>query len=389
MTELTRPLRILHLASSQRWTGVAEPASNLAKEQQAMGHQVAFACIGGTSFEKELRARDLAFVGGFLFDRHFSPRHLRDDIRRLRQHVQQEQIDIIHTHLPHDHWIAALGFRLPMTGGGPVPTIVRTVHRETAARRDLAHRWLVGKGSDMVIVVNTELQRLLTERVGLPPSRVRLVRGAVDIERFKPGFSPDPIRGIYKIPADARAAGLIARMQAHRGHHLFLDTLEKVVARVPQAFFVIAGRGEIKDELVARVRKHALSDRLQRIGYRKNDLPETYAAMDVTLLLVPGSDGTCRAMLEAMACGRPVIGSHVGAMADTIEHGETGWLVPLGDRNALAEALIEALGNPARLREMGAKARAEIEARYTFRQQALATQEVYREALERRAKTAS
>ena len=389
MTDLARPLRILHLASSQRWTGVAEPATNLAREQQAMGHQVAVACIGGTSFESELRARDLTFVGGFRFDRSFSPRLLREDIRRLRQHVRQEQIDIIHAHLPHDHWIAALAFRVPFVGGGPVPAIVRTVHREVAARRDLAHRWLVGKGSDMVIVVNSDLQRLLTERVGLPPSRVRLVRGAVDIERFHPGISPRSIRKIYKIPPEAHVAGLIARMQRHRGHHLFLDTLEKVIAHVPSAFFAVAGRGEIKAELVERVRKHPLNKHLQRIGYRKNDLPETYAAMDVTLLLVPGSDGTCRAMLEAMACGRPVIGSRTGAMIDTIEHGETGWLVNPGDRTALAEALIEALGNPERLREMGLKARAAVEARHTFRQQALATQDVYIEALERRAKVAS
>jgi glycosyltransferase involved in cell wall biosynthesis len=121
------------------------------------------------------------------------------------------------------------------------------------------------------------------------------------------------------------------------------------------------------------------------LNYRKNDLPETYAALDVAVLLVPGSDGTCRAMLEAMACGRPVIGSRTGAISDTLVPGETGWLIEPGNRRELAAALVAALTDPERTRRMGQAAPRRHRTPSFTASQCEATVAVYREALARRA----
>lgn len=384
MSNMDQPLRIIHLASSERWTGAAEPAACLAAEELRQGHQVEFACIGGSSFERRLGEMGIPFVPGFFFDRRLNPNHLRRDVSLLRKLVGAKMPDIIHCHLPHDHWTAALALRGPLIRRGPTPAIIRTMHRDAPPRHDLAHRWLVGKGADMVIAVCQSQRQALIDVVGLPSYKVKWIRGAVDLEKFRPGLPKQMIRDIYKIPEEAHLAGIIARMQPHRGHYLFLETLEEVVKAEPLAFFAMAGRGELKDELVQRLREHQLSHHLRRIGYRKNDLAETYAAMDVVVLLVPGSDGTCRAMLEAMACGRPVIGSRRGAIADTIEHGVNGWLVEPNNREDLAKALIQALCNMEQTQKMGEAARAHVEQYHTRAGQQAATEEVYREALARR-----
>lgn len=384
------PMRVLHLASSQRWTGAAEPAAELAAETQRQGHEVRFACVGGSSFERRLHELGLEFVAGFHFDRGLNPVHLRRDLARLRELVASWRPDVVHCHLPHDHWTAALALRRPLCRIGQADPamracLVRTMHRGGTPRSDLAHRWLVGKGSDMVIAVSSEQQRELIEHVGLPTPRVAWVRGAVDLERFRPGLSPKPIREFYNIPAGARVAGMVARMQPHRGHHLLIDIVEEVSTAVPKAVLAVAGRGEIKNELIERIREHPLHKHLRRIGYRKLDLGELYAALDVSVLLVPGSDGTCRAMLEAMACGRPVIGARLGAIADTIQPGETGWLIEPGNRAELATAIIEALRDPERTRAMGEAARRWVETHHSRTAQYHAVMEVYAKALERRA----
>ncbi len=382
--DAAQPLRILHLVSSQRWTGAAEPAALLAREQLLLGHDVHFACIGGSSFERKLAELELPFVPGFFFNRRLNPREFLADLRRLRRLVDQRAFDIVHCHLPHDHWLASFALRAPGSRRDARTAVIRTIHREGKPYRDLAHRWLVGKGADRVIVVSRSQRRRMEEEVGLPPSRIALVPGAVDLERFHPDVSGHKIRRIYKIPKDARVAGMVARMRPHRGHHQLIDVVEDVARRVPRAVFTVAGRGELKAELIERIRNHDLRTHLRRIGYRKNDLPQMYAAHDVIVLLRPGSDGTCRAMLEAMACGRPVIGGAVGAIEDTIEPGKTGWLVPPGNRHALVEALVDALAHPDKTREMGAAARRWVEAHATRRRQAVQTLQVYREALARR-----
>ena len=381
-----QPYRILHLASSQRWTGAAEPAAMLAREQLRQGHQVEFACVAGSSFERRLGELEIPFVPGFLFDRRLRLDHLASDVRQLRRLVEQQRPDVIHCHLPHDNWIAALALRRPFSRFQKArPVVIRTMHRDAPPRHDVTHRWLGGKGSDMIIAVSQAQRQGLIDTVGLPSYKVKWVRGSVDLEKFRPGLPPSHIREIYKIPAEAHVAGIVARMQAHRGHHWFIDTLDDVVKAEPLAFYALAGRGEIKEEIVARIREHRLGHHLRRIGYRKNDLPETYAAMDVVAMLVPGSDGTCRAMLEAMACGRPVIGSRRGAIADTIEPGINGWLIEPNSHEDLAHALIDALRNLEATRAMGEAARKTVEQYHTREVQELAVREVYREALERRA----
>lgn len=381
-----RPLKILHLLSSERWTGAAEPAAKLAAEQMRQGNEVYFACIGGSSSERRVREMGLAYAGGFHFDRRLDMRHFRDDLKNIKTWCATHQPDILHCHLPHDHWIAALALRLPLSRR-PRPAIVRTMHRAAQPRRDTLHRWQSGKGADMLIAVSTEGRQAMIEEVGLPPNKVAWVKGSVDLERFHPDLDRLALRDFARVGHNAPMAGMVARMRRNRGHHEFIDAIDTVAAAIPGAIFALAGRGELKYEIKERIEKHPLRDHLRTLGYRKYDLPETYAAFDVAVLLRPGSDGACRAMLEAMACGRPVVGARIGAIADAIEPGKTGWLVEPGDRDGLARSLIEALSDREATRAMGVAARQWVEENYGIETQYLAVRKVYGEAIRRRDRT--
>jgi glycosyltransferase involved in cell wall biosynthesis len=383
-----RPLNILHLASSHRWTGAAEPAADLARAQAELGHRVRLACIEGHSFWHRAQERGIDLIGGFEFQSGANLLSLRRDVRRLRRLLRNEQFDVVHCHLALDHWIAGTTLaatdskKFPKSGR---PILVRTAHRDVPPRRDPFSRRLFGTITNLIITVSQSGRAEAIERLGVAPEQVVWIRGAVDLERFRPDVDRETNRRSWGLRETTPMAGIVARMQPHRGHLAFIDALEPVLEKVPNAVFLITGRGEIKKHVDARISAHPRRRHLRRGGYRKYDLPQTYAAMDVSVLLAQGSDGTCRAMLEAMACARPVIGVRAGAIADTIEPGVNGWLVgPAPRYDGLVEALVEALGNLERTAEMGRAARALMEREFTQERRALNTIEAYRTALEAR-----
>lgn len=382
-----RPLNILHLASSHRWTGAAEPATDLACAQVAMGHRVRMACIEGHSFWRKVSARGLDRVAGFEFLPGANPRGFARDIRRLRRLLAEEKFDVVHCHLAHDHWLAAAALRVPdkkIDPQGRRPILVRTQHRDVLPRRDMLHRRLFNTETQLVIAVSRSGRDSMIERLGTPPDQVVWIHGAVDLERFNPDVDRMINREKWSLSESIPLAGIIARMQPHRGHIALVEAANPVMAKIPEARFLISGRGEIKHQVHALIAEHPRAGQLLRLGYRKTDLVETYAAMDVSVLLAQGSDGTCRAMLESMACARPVIGIRAGAIRDTIEPGRTGWLIgPPDGYEGLVDALVDALGNLERTREMGREARRMIEADYTQEHRAKRTVEAYHAAIER------
>ena len=123
-------------------------------------------------------------------------------------------------------------------------------------------------------------------------------------------------------------------------------------------------------------------------GYRGSDLPATLAALDCVVLLGAGSEESCRAVLEGMAVGRPVVAARVGAAPEIVVDGETGWLVDTTPEG-VAACLEAALRDRERSRRMGAAGRRRVEALFTSPRRAALVEGVYagvlaKEALPRR-----
>jgi glycosyltransferase involved in cell wall biosynthesis len=377
-----RPLRILHLVASERWTGVAEPATSVALHHLGAGCEVSIACIPERSLEERLRTMPLPMARGIDLARHLWPPAILAQIAGLRRHIESTRPHVVHTHLVHDHWLAALAIRKVR---GANPLLVRTVHRYEQMLRDPLHRRLFERHTDLVITVSTAQRDLIAAAYPAAVPHLRVILGGVDAGRFR----PDPagramVRGDLGERPDAMVAGIVAHLGYNRGHRWLMAAAPRVVEEVPNAVVWIVGQGEIKYELRAEARRPEYRSRVIMAGYRDDDLAATYAAMDVGLLLGLGSEGTARAALEAMATARPVIGVRKGALLDTITHGEDGLLVPENNARALSAALIELLGNPEKTRQMGEAARRKMLASFTEERRAERTMEAYLEALGRK-----
>lgn len=171
-------------------------------------------------------------------------------------------------------------------------------------------------------------------------------------------------RATLGVPEDAFLIGVVARLQAHRRFDLLFEAMRRLARSRPEARLVLFGRGTRAEEVVGGpVRALGLEPFVVRAGYRTEDYARLLAAMDVVTYLVPGSDGTCRALREAAALGRPLVGTRRGAIAEIIVDGVTGLLVD-ETAPALAAAWAALAEDPARRRALGEAARRDARARF-------------------------
>ncbi|MCB9479530.1 MAG: glycosyltransferase family 4 protein [Deltaproteobacteria bacterium] len=355
-------MKVLELLASRHFTGPAEPILHLMSGLSARGHEVHFAHTQqppGTLADKvppvivvhkdvRLERKGLVLPGQLA------------DRRRLALAMAGDGRWIVHVHTSHDHWTGLLLKRRL----GRRCVLIRSVHESRVAKRRLGDVPLFG-AVDGTIAVSEAMKAKLVEAYDLPPERVAVVRGAVDHGMFRPNLPTEAILAEVDAAPGDPLIGIVSRIKPGRGHELLVEAFAPLASEFPNAKLLIVGRGEGKDALVAKVEAMGLEGQVRFLGYRRDDLPNILNAMRAKVLLGEGSDGTCRAALEAMACGTPVIASAVGSLKENIRDGETGTLVEPGNRDALTAAM-RAYIEDSRLSEtQGVAARARVESVFT------------------------
>jgi glycosyltransferase involved in cell wall biosynthesis len=364
-------LTVLHLVANRWWTGSAEPVIQLVSALRQRGHRALLALIPGDRFEQKAREAGIEPVTGLSLDSR--PLHLLTDLARLRALVRSEGVEVIHCHHSHDHWLGAL-----CRGGA---ALVRTFHNARAVRLGWPSTALYGR-TDAAVAVSREIaERCLG--AGFRPERVHRVDGIVDVARFGSGADGTAVRKEFGIAAGP-VLGSVARLAAGRGHELLIRGFRLLLPRYPGARLLLVGKGEARPRLESFVRELGLTEQVRFTGYRDADLPEVLRALDIFVLMGAGSDESCRAALEAMAAGRPVVARRVGALPDTVQDGVTGLLIEGDEAEAVAAALEILLKDPSLAQRMGQSGRRRVEEAFSPERHAEQIEAVYGAALARR-----
>jgi glycosyltransferase involved in cell wall biosynthesis len=155
----------------------------------------------------------------------------------------------------------------------------------------------------------------------------------VDGSYFRPRPKNEKLLAEFGVRADEPVAGIVARVQKHRKFDLLLNAVERVVKEIPHFKFLIVGRGTHIDTLARQpVKQRELEKNVIFTGYRQDDYRDVLNLLDFKVFLTPGSDGSCRAVREALACGKPVVAFRTGILPELIKDKKTGILV--NDRTA-------------------------------------------------------
>jgi glycosyltransferase involved in cell wall biosynthesis len=380
-------LRILQLTSDWKWTGPAEPMLRLAEAQRARGHSVVMAypsapADANRSLATEAEAAGFASAVPLDRRRGVHPLGDRADAARLRALLRTQAIDVVHCWHTRDHllaWHAARGRRSDTA-------IVRSYRSAERIARTPWNRWLFGPVTDGLLCVSPETARRNAALRGGRP--IAGAFGAVDLARFQPA-KPDPgVRASLGFAPEHEVIGIVARVQPHRRFDLLLAAAQQLLARRPNARLLVVGRGTHREQVAERpAAELGIADRVVFAGYRAGDYADVLRAIDVFTFLVPGSDGTCRALLEAAACGIPAVTTRRGALAEIVVDGETGVLADETPAS-LASAWEALLADPARRAALGAAASRRAQRLFTPEQLADAVSRLYDEALALRARPA-
>lgn len=367
-----RPLTVLHLVANRWWTGSAEPVIRLLSGLRARGHRVLLGLITGDRFEQKAREAGLEPLPGLSLEVRGNPVHAAGDLRRVRQAVRAEGVDVIHVHHSHDHWLGWLG-------RGPAG-LVRTFHNARAVRLHGVSPWLYRR-TEALIAVSREIEER-AQRAGIPPARLARVDGVVDLQRFEDGDGA-AIRKEFDL-GSAPVLGCVARLAPRRGHELLIRGFQQLLPDYPQARLLLVGKGEARTRLETLVGDLGLAREVLFAGYRDADLPAVLQALDAFALMGAGSDESCRAALEAMAAGRPVVGRRVGALPETVVHGVTGLLVDDDRPESVAAALRALVAQPERAAAMGRAGRERAQALFGPDAHAAQVERIYRRVLDAR-----
>jgi glycosyltransferase involved in cell wall biosynthesis len=216
--------------------------------------------------------------------------------------------------------------------------------------------------ADQVIVPSTGSRNLM-QSFGLAKSRVTLTPYSVDNDWWlaqSASVDREAVRGTWNAAPDDAVILFCAKLQPWKRPSDLLEAFAKVDS--PKALLVFAGEGPLRGELTARAAELGVAERVRFLGFvNQSQLPAIYTAAD--LMVLPSSYDAFGVVLnESMLCGCPVASSdHVGAAGDLIMHGETGFVYPCGQVDALASILRQAEADREGLREMGLRARARME----------------------------
>ena len=356
----------------------------LALGQRARGHEVHVACPeapgeGRRSVAGEARIQGVPPALEISRGRGVQPWGDRADVRALAAFCEAESIEVVHAWHTRDH---VLALRAVRRVSGASPVVVRSYRSAERISGAVWNRALFGARTAGVLCVSPR-----TAGWNAPLRQGRPIRGtfgAVDVNRFQPVAhgAGEVARARHSLgfPPEALVVGIVARVQSHRRFDLLLEAARLTFEREPRARLLVVGRGTDRARLAEEPAKRlGIDDRVVFAGYRDRDYATILRTIDVFTFLVPGSDGTCRALLEAAACAIPAVTSRRGALPEIIVDGETGILAD-ESAESLAEGWLALLGDEGLRRKMGAAARARAESIFTPEHWADEVQALYDEA---------
>ncbi|MCS7301031.1 MAG: glycosyltransferase family 4 protein [Fimbriimonadales bacterium] len=258
-------------------------------------------------------------------------------VRLLRERAAD--FPFVHCHGVRAGWICAWAFRRDYPW-------LWTVHHLLRSKSTLVRalwRW-IAQYPRIITAVSEQVKAGLAQG-GVPPARIEVVPGGVDLERFEKLPRRDAMREQFFVPPDRPILLCVGRFVRHKGFDIAIRAMERIWQRYPDADLWLAGDGPDNARLVSLVVRCRRPHRVRFFGYW-SAVEELYAAADV--LLAPARDaGLGLSTMEAIACGLPVVATDIPAMRRLISHEQTGLLVPPEDPDALAQAALRLLEDPA------------------------------------------
>jgi glycosyltransferase involved in cell wall biosynthesis len=283
--------------------------------------------------------------------------------RALADAVRSEGVGLIHSHLPDQNFYSCIASRI--TGCPAIVTYHGPVELQDArSLRGWAKLQTVKRIAAQTVTV-CDCVRSLMLQAGFPAGKLQRIYNGIDPRRFE-GVRGD-FRHELRLASQTPLIGMVANVRAPKGHEYFIRAARIVIDRFPKAQFVVAGdlHPTLAPPLFELAASLKVMDNLRFLGLR-SDIPNILRDLDV-YVLPSTSEGFPLALLEAMACGVPVVATRCGGAEEMVEEGKTGFKVQIRDAEAIAARVIDLLENRSGGIAMGIAGRQKVQQDFSIR----------------------
>jgi glycosyltransferase involved in cell wall biosynthesis len=377
--------KVFQLIEGFRQGGTERQAVQLTRLLAESGRfQVDVACMNGEgALRAEIERLGFKSLPEFPLNSFYDAHFVRQ-LRRFAALLRAREIDIIHTHDFYTNIFGTLGATLART---PVRIASR---RETASFRTKQQKRVERAVYHLAhsIVANAEAVREHLIAEGVSARKIEVIHNGLDLQRLAPQkLARDERLQMFNLPPDENRARRFVVIVANLRHHVkdiptFLRAARRVRAQIEDAAFIIAGEGDLLDELREFAASLGLGEDVFFIG-RCERVPDLLPLAEVCALSST-TEGFSNSILEYMAARRAVVATDVGGAREAVVEGETGFIVPPRDDERMAARIIELLNNPARARRMGERGRSRVEREFSCAAQLARTENLYERLLLKR-----
>ncbi len=306
--------------------------------------------------------------------------------RALAKLIERVKPDVVHTHSSKAGIVGRAA-----AWSRRVPAVVHTVHglpfheRQSALIRNLyvkAERWAARRCHRMIGITQAMCDAFTERGIGRP-ERFSVVPSGIDVSRFElPDLTRQQAKVEFGLPGDAQVVGMVARFDPLKGHNDLLDIVPALQSTFPGVRVLFVGDGWHRKQVEQRVADEGLTDVVTLTGLLSPDrTARAMHAMDV-VVLPSYQEGQSRVLAEVLVAGCAIAAYDVGGIGAICIDGHTGRLVPMGDRQAMRDAVVSLLDDPVATRNMVERGRAHVVERFSHRVMVDGIEAVYRDVLE-------
>ncbi|MBI3313044.1 MAG: glycosyltransferase family 4 protein [Candidatus Omnitrophica bacterium] len=284
--------------------------------------------------------------------------------------IREKEIDVLHAHT---RITQVLAFWIHQLTGIPVVTTCHGFYKLRLGRR-LLPAW-----GDAVIAISDGVADHLRDDFKVPVEKIHTIYNAVDIDYLEQAaarFKPEEVKMGYGFNEQDMVIGVVARLVADKGHEYLIRAVAGLIKKIPQIRLMIVGDGRERAHLEELVQQLGIHDKVCFTG-NVDDITHPLAAFDVFALPATWREGFGLSIVEAMACGIPVVVTNIWSLNTLIENGVTGMLVAPKDPEALSSAIEMLLNDKERRQNMVREAKKMVRQLFTLSRMASEVSEIY------------
>lgn len=363
-------MKILHLSSARSFGGGERHLADLVRCLAAREHQVSVVLAPGSPLIAKLSV---------LAPENICALRMRNALdliaaQRLSRIIKEREIDIVHAHLARDYPLAALAVnrrqsaRLIFTRHVLFP--LNWLHRVTFVR------------AARVIAVSEAVAKSLRAQRLCPPEKIVCIKNGIDLDRFRQGADETLTAISSKVATGTYRVGMLGEISLLKGQELFIRAAALLAERFPSAQFLIAGEdvsrdGATRRRVVDLINNHNLTDRVQIVGRVEN--AATYLSSLDVFVSASHAESFGLAIVEALACGAPVVSTATAGATEIIKDGVNGLIVPIDDAPAIAEAIGALLENAGQRQNFICNGLLSVKENFSLRRMIDETERLYKE----------